>query len=237
MFVRHFMSQDVESAGPDDSTRDCLRRMRELQIRRLPIVRADRVVGMVSERHLHSMTHGAAGMARVEQIEAALAAPVRTLMTTEVLCIGPNEHIEAAAHLMLENRIGGLPVVQGQKLVGIITESDIFRGLWEILRGQAERRIYFEETGRGVDSAPPYDELCRRRGARLTSLLRHRASNGETSGVVGIVGGNIDRLVDDLWRSGARVVSVESAPAPGANPSPAAGAKAEGEPAPTPRGD
>lgn len=217
MFVRYFMSREVEFAEPDDPTRSVLRRMKDLKIRRMPIVSADRVVGIVSERYLHAKTRGAAGIADVEQIEASLVAPVRTWMTPNVISVDPNEHIETAARLMFDHRIGGLPVVHANKLVGIITESDIFRGLWEILSVRAERRIYFEETPTSAGEATKYDELCRRHGAQLTALLHHRAKNGDTSGMIGVRDGNVDALVDDLWRTGARVVAVEtSAPeAPG----------------------
>jgi acetoin utilization protein AcuB len=81
---------------------------------------------------LGDVRHGlpAAGLSTSgEARQQAAAQTVESLMTRDVLTIRPDATLREAARLMLENKIGGLPVLQGNNLVGIITESDIFRVL------------------------------------------------------------------------------------------------------------
>ena len=127
--VRDWMHPNPVTVRPDTTLDEVYRLMQERQIRRVPVVRDGQLVGILS---LGDVRHGlpAAGVAASgETRRQAAAQTVESLMSRDVLTIRPEATLREAARLMLENKIGGLPVLQGNNLVGIITESDIFRVL------------------------------------------------------------------------------------------------------------
>ncbi len=129
MLVRDLMTRDVVSAHPDDS----LARLRDLMIdrdvRHMPVTEGEgNLVGLVSQRDL--LRNHLIEQADVPDfIEDALLERllVRELMTTGVVTVDPESDIREAAQIMIENKYGCLPVVEGSRLVGILTESDFVR--------------------------------------------------------------------------------------------------------------
>ncbi len=129
MRVRDLMTRDVIAVSPGDS----LARLRDLMydrdVRHMPVIEADGdLVGLVSQRDL--LRSSLIEQADVPDfIEDALLRKlrVRELMTTGVLSVEPDVDIREAAQIMYENKYGCLPVVEGPRLVGILTESDFVR--------------------------------------------------------------------------------------------------------------
>ncbi len=129
MRVRDLMTRDVIAVSPGDS----LARLRDLMydrdVRHMPVIEANRdLVGLVSQRDL--LRSSLIEQADVPDfIEDALLGKlrVRELMTTGVLSVEPDADIREAAQIMWKNKYGCLPVVEGPRLVGILTESDFVR--------------------------------------------------------------------------------------------------------------
>jgi len=118
MLVRERMSSPVVTVSRDATHRQALELMQHERLRRLPVVdRTGRLVGIVAERDLllAATRYPGAGI------------EVGEVMTTKLVTATPAMDLAGAARLMLEHRVGGLPVVEDGSLVGIITESDIFR--------------------------------------------------------------------------------------------------------------
>lgn len=96
------------------------------RIRHLPVVDRGRVVGVVSQRDLFRSALGTAlalGIRRPDELMRTLA--VRDVMSTPAVTIGPGAPVQDAARTMAEKKIGCLPVVEDECLVGILTETDI----------------------------------------------------------------------------------------------------------------
>ena len=129
MRVRDLMTQEVVAARPDDTLATLHGLMFERDIRHMPVVENDsELVGLVSQRDL--LRHSLIEQSDVPDfIEDALLERlhVRELMTTGVVSIEPEADIREAAQIMFENKYGCLPVVEGSRLVGILTESDFVR--------------------------------------------------------------------------------------------------------------
>jgi CBS domain-containing protein len=88
----------------------------------------DELVGIVTRGDVRGAEPSEATTLSIFEINYLLTRfPVKKIMTTDVIAIGLDEPIGKAASLMIENKISGLPVMDGEKVVGIITESDIFR--------------------------------------------------------------------------------------------------------------
>ena len=123
MLVRERMTAPVVTVPRDTDYQQALQIMQEKRLRRLPVVdRERRLVGIVAERDLL--------LAATRYPRAGV--DVGEFMATDIVSATPDMDIGAAARLMLEHRVGGLPVLEGGALVGIITESDIFRRFVEM---------------------------------------------------------------------------------------------------------
>jgi acetoin utilization protein AcuB len=138
MLVRERMTPNPVTITPDASVPEALRLMREKKVRRLPVIDAHgRLVGIVSDKDLlHASPSPATSLAIWEIPELLSRLKIEKVMTQAVITVGEETPLEEAARLMADRRIGGLPVMAGERLVGIITETDLFKILLELLGGR-----------------------------------------------------------------------------------------------------
>ena len=123
MLVRNRMSRPAVTVRQDADFQKALALMQEKQLRRLPVVDDDgRLVGIVVERDLL--------VAAMRYLQSRVE--VGDVMTRDVVTVGPDTDLNEVARTMLERRIGGLPVLEHGRLVGMITESDIFKRFVEL---------------------------------------------------------------------------------------------------------
>lgn len=135
MLVRERMSHPVITIHPDIALLDALNLMHKEQVRRLPVVdKRGKLVGIVSEGDLLHAGPSSATTFSVYELNYLLSKiTVERLMTKEVLTVDENTPLEEAARLMADNKIGGVPVVRDDEVVGIITETDLFKVFLELL--------------------------------------------------------------------------------------------------------
>ena len=128
-------------------------------------------------------------------------------MKHPVFAIEHDQPIEQAARLMTEQDIGSLPVTSGGKLSGIITESDIFRALTEVLSERSDSvRITFDLT-EGEDVVSFLVETARKNGLSLRSFIAFHDGDRRMA-VASVHGKRVDDLIGELWKSGHRVESI-----------------------------
>ena len=134
MFVKERMSKPVISIHPELPLQDALNLMHKEHVRRLPVVdKKGKLVGIVSERDLlHASPSDATSLSIWELNYLLSKINVGEIMTREVITIRQDTPIEEAALLMMDNRIGGLPVLHDGELVGIITETDLLKIFLEL---------------------------------------------------------------------------------------------------------
>jgi acetoin utilization protein AcuB len=129
-FVRDWMTPSPITITPMTTLPDAHNLMKEARIRRLPVVDRGRLVGIVTLGDVREAQPSDATTLSIYELNYLLSKlTVDKIMTREPLTISPNASVRQAARLMLEQKIGGLPVMEQDRLVGIITESDIFRVL------------------------------------------------------------------------------------------------------------
>lgn len=138
MFVKEHMTQNPVTITPDTSVPEALRIMRENNVRRLPILdRKERLVGIVTDKALlYASPSPANSLAVWEITELHAKLKVETVMSRDVVTVPEDTLLEEAARIMVDSEVGGLPVMRGDALVGIITESDLFKVLLELLGGR-----------------------------------------------------------------------------------------------------
>jgi CBS domain-containing protein len=123
MLVRNRMSRPAVTVRQDADFQKALALMQEKKLRRLPVVDDDgQLVGIVVERDLL--------VAAMRYLQSRVE--VGDIMTRNVVTVGPDTGLAEVARTMLERKIGGLPVLEQGRLVGIITESDIFKCFVEL---------------------------------------------------------------------------------------------------------
>ncbi len=134
MRVRDWMTKNVITLNEHDSAIKIMQLFKEHQIRRIPIVRDGKLVGIVTDRDIKSITSPKAlSMDMYEFYYIISNLKVKDLMTPNPIVVHPDDDIEKATILMLENKISGLPVVDKYKnLVGIITQTDILKAFSSI---------------------------------------------------------------------------------------------------------
>jgi acetoin utilization protein AcuB len=135
MLVKERMSHHPITITPDASLNDALRVMREEKVRRLPVLdKKGKLVGIVLEKDLLYASPSPATSLSVHELNYLIARiKVEDLMSKEVITICEDCPLEEAARIMVDNHISGLPVMRGEALVGIITESDLFKIFLELL--------------------------------------------------------------------------------------------------------
>jgi acetoin utilization protein AcuB len=126
LLVRDSMTRDVVTLSPQTTAAEALALCREKGIRHLPVMEEGRLVGMVSDRDLRSATPALGDPARAEALQKIR---VWGVMARDVLTAHPEDPIEQAANTMREKKIGCLPVVEADELVGILTSSDVMAAL------------------------------------------------------------------------------------------------------------
>lgn len=135
MFVRDCMTANPRTIEPGVTLEEAFGLMRGLKIRHLPVVDGPALVGIITWTDLIG-TFASSWTARRPQASAAARnARVAGVMTGDPFTIAPDAPVEVAARLLRERKIGSLPVVDRQKLVGIVTESDLFDTLVHLLGG------------------------------------------------------------------------------------------------------
>lgn len=172
MLVFERMSRNPYTIPPDTGVEEALKRMREFRVRRFPVVdKAGQLVGIVAERDLLYASPSPATSLSIHELHYLLSKlTVAEVMTKEVVTVTEDTPVEDAARIMTDRKIGSLPVVRKGQLVGIITETDLFK-------------LFLEMLG------------ARKSGVRLTMLLPDvKGTLAKVTGAITQHGGNIIAL-------------------------------------------
>ncbi len=215
MIVRYWMTPAPTVALEDMTLYDALRMMRRHRIRRLPVLRGSRLCGIISlsdlytyidPAHIGSVVLPEAGCRQLEQKR------VGDVMSAGPVTCTPNSPLEEAGKLMRDRKVGALPVVQGEELVGIITESDVLTALASIACA--------DEKGKRICLRVPHGlrqeifnsvvALCQEYRLELLVLLTHPL-RGESAHLVmvRVRGPRVQEFLDAISDSRFRTLLVQ----------------------------
>jgi len=172
MFVSDWMTRKVFIIAPDSSVSDAVKLMKEKKIKHIPVVKDERLKGIISDRDIREFMPSKATSLDVYELHYLLATTkVKEMMKTKVFTITADSAVEEAAMLMFDYNIGSLPVVEDGKVVGIISDRDIFRVLVDItgVRHGGHRVAITVEDRPG--SVREVADIIRKHGFRLQSIL------------------------------------------------------------------
>jgi CBS domain-containing protein len=126
--VKDWMSADPIVVGPETRLPEAHKLMRAANIRRLPVLQDGRLVGLVTLSDIREASPRSGSSYNIYDLNFSLSVmTVGEIMAPDPVCIDVHATVPEAARLMLAHKISGLPVLEAGRLVGIITESDIFR--------------------------------------------------------------------------------------------------------------
>jgi len=139
MYVREKMSRNVITITPDQSLRMAKEQMHKHGVRRLPVVRNGKLVGIVTDRDVRqAWASQATSLSTHELLYLLDRVTVQEVMTPKVFTVTSETPLVEAARLMHDCKIGGLPVVEGGAVVGIITETDLLEAFIEMFGASKE---------------------------------------------------------------------------------------------------
>ncbi len=125
--VQDLMTENPFVVEPDTPLFDAYSLMFEKEVRRLPVVRGKKLVGIITLSDIQrALPIAFAEMDTDTRLQVTILT-VDDIMTSDPITVAPEDTIQEVAETMLENQVGGLPVVQKERVIGIITESDIFK--------------------------------------------------------------------------------------------------------------
>jgi acetoin utilization protein AcuB len=221
MKVKDRMTPDPITVTEDTSFEDALRLMRDRKIRRLPVVNPDgHLVGIVVEKDLLYASPSPATSLSVFEVHYLLAKMrVRDVMTRRVITVGEDCPLEEAARIMVDHKIGSLPVLADGKLTGIITETDIFKTFVEILGGREPGlRLTLDVTdSRGV-LAVIASEIASANGNIISVATFQSPMAAQRILSVKVTGAPKETLLKRLEATGAKVLAAEEVSAAGYTP-------------------
>jgi acetoin utilization protein AcuB len=130
LLMQDWMKQKVLTLGPEASAFEALRLCRERRIRHIPVVKDERLVGIISDRDLRDASPPLGDPERVSTMKEIR---LEDVMTRKVITTHPEDTIVHAAREMYERKIESLPVVDEEKLLGIVTSSEVMRALIAVI--------------------------------------------------------------------------------------------------------
>jgi acetoin utilization protein AcuB len=127
MKVVNVMTTRPISVSPEDSIQQVREIMDEENIRQLPVINKRELIGIITDRDIRSFL-GGRSLSYLEEQEVAMETKVATVMTDKPITLSPDDDLREAVELLLEEKMGGIPVVDRDVgLMGIITYVDVLR--------------------------------------------------------------------------------------------------------------
>ena len=181
MPVKNWMTTDVVSVGPDTSLLKVGKLMKDHHIRRIPVVdEQGQVIGIISDRDVRDASPSKATTLDMYEMHYLLAElKAKNIMTAKPITVKPTDTVEQAALIMLDNKVGGLPVVDDAgKLVGIISDHDVFKAMVDITGARLGGLQFAVELPDQPGTARPLFDLLRAHNARILSVLTVSNADG-----------------------------------------------------------
>jgi len=203
MFVKLWMKTDLITLTPDQTLAEAEALMQQNRIRRLPVVAGPSLVGILTREDIQkAISAGGDESSRLIAAQSKVAAH----MTRNPISADPMDPLEDIALSMRRNKIGGIPIIEDKTLVGIITESDIFRALTEILgAGKNGARVEMK-IGQSSKELFQVVKLCKQFDVAITAISIYQDFSPEHRLLtLRLDGDELDDLIDSLRQSGCQI--------------------------------
>jgi acetoin utilization protein AcuB len=210
MLTKLWMQKDVIQVEADTTIGEVKEIINQHCFRHLPVTSNGTLLGIITETDINrALPSPVDSSLSPEEHIIALQAKVSSFMTENPLTVYPLDSLITVVSLLRTNKIGAIPVVEEGKLVGIITESDIFDAFSAIMDGK-DSDVHIELQITNTQSAIyKLTDLCKRADVWINSLTIYRNFCPEHQLVTLRVNGDeIEPLIDALWNSGMKISQI-----------------------------
>ncbi len=198
MRVSEIMSREIVTISPDKQVGQALRLMHKHQIRHLPVLEGDRMVGWLTSRDLR---------------EVLLASMLEKITVTDVMIKAPlsvtsDTGVEEAARLIMEHKIGGMPVLDGDRLVGVITMLDVigaFLTLLSLIRHSSRLDLLLGEQPEALEAA---SKIIKGAGGKILNVAMGPTKGKKRAYYVRLEKCDLDPIVKALEQQGLKVQEI-----------------------------
>jgi acetoin utilization protein AcuB len=214
MFVEKWMTPNPLTIQPEATISFVAMEMNRRKFRHFPVVEltgvAKRLVGIVSKYDIARGFPHDLNPFSVEVIEDSVPRPVASVMTKRVITTTPDCPVEEAARMLRSHRIGALPVLRENRLIGIITESDIFEAFISLTAAKSGGMRIMVESDASDNPVPAIIQLSHQHRVDILSMLSFRENRlkGKDISIFRFGGRLPPGFVPEIAKLGFRIVSV-----------------------------
>lgn len=196
MLVGQIMSQKIVTISPDKGVGQALKLMQKHQIRHLPVITHNRMVGWLTSRDLREVLLAS----MLEEIK------VGDVMVQAPISVTPDTEVEEAARLIHEHKIGGMPVMEGDKLVGVITMLDLisaFIAMLGLLKSSSRLDLLLSNRSEALDAAA---RLIKEAGGKVINVALGPIKGDKRPYYFRLKKVNLEPIVNTLKQQGYEVL-------------------------------
>jgi acetoin utilization protein AcuB len=196
MLVSQIMSAKIVTISPNRQVGQALKLMQKHQIRHLPVMEKNRMVGWITSRDLREILLAS----MLEEIK------VGDVMVQAPLSVTPDTEVEEAARLIHEHKIGGMPVVEGDRLVGVITMQDLiaaFIAMLGLLKSSSRLDLLLENQPEALDAAA---RLIKAAGGKVINVALGPTRGDKRPYFFRLEKADLEPIVDTLEKQGYEVL-------------------------------
>lgn len=207
MFVKTKMTANPFTISAEQTIPDAHEIMAQYGVRRLPVMKKNKLVGIVSKDDILRASPSKATSFSIGEITYLLAkTKISQIMTKDPVTVSSGALLEEAAILMRDHHVSILPVVDDGRLVGIITESDIFDSFIELLgfREPGTRLTVEADDAPGIMSN--LTGIIGNYGANITHVAVYRGASGKSAVVIGINSLNTSDIEKSIESRGYKIL-------------------------------
>jgi len=214
VFVEKWMTPDPQTVDPEASISLVAVEMNRRKFRHFPVAEitrnGKRLVGIVSKYDIARGFPADLNPFSMEVLEDSVPRPVSSLMSKSVISVTPSCPIEDAAKILRSHRIGALPVLRDNRLVGIITESDVFEAFIGMTAAKSGGMRVLVESGVDLNPVPAVLDLSRDHRVEILSMLSFHENRlkGKDMSVFRFAGRLPAGFLQEIAKLGFRLVSV-----------------------------
>lgn len=210
MYVELWMKRDVVSISPETSLAEASELFGRHRIRRLPVVREDTLVGIVSPGDIEKVMPSILDSDNSQEMEyLSTTTPIAAVMTTSPVTVTPDAALLEAVEKMRRNKIDGLPVVEDGRLVGIISITNVLDAFLDIMTTEGAGTRLDLKMDHRPESFFKMIKAFQRHNKEILAIIQHHGFSRDQQVVsIEIRGRENEELLNQLWDSGITVERV-----------------------------
>lgn len=203
MYVQQFMTTQVITVHPNENILNAMNIMKTKRINRLPVMNNGKLVGLVTDGDLRAASPSPiTSLSKFEMNELLSKVSIKDVAVKKVITCTAHTLIEDAALLMRENKIGALPVMEGGKMVGIITQNNLMDAFLDVMGARSPGKRIVIEVRDEVGIINDVSAVIKQYGVDITSLAVYHRPNRKAQILCHLDGEKADEAVQALIQKG-----------------------------------